>query len=81
MKDFLSKFLFEYLKYETDNGKYPNQHEIEPILEPANNLGWLSSRFTKTKEPKNCQLAKEVIDENSDLHLLKQVAPFKKLFS
>ncbi|GAB1473416.1 hypothetical protein MASR2M69_08570 [Bacteroidota bacterium] len=81
MKDFLSRFLKAFLKYEIDNGKYPNQHEIEPILEPSNNLGWLSSRFTKTKEPKNCQLAKEVIDQNSDLHLLKQITPFKKLFS
>lgn len=80
MKTFLIKFKTEYLKYEEDNGKYPKQQDIEPILEPLNNLGWLSSRFTKSKEPKNCQLAKEVIDENTDLQLLKQIAPFKKLF-
>lgn len=80
MKKFLLEFLIEFVKFEKENGRYPKQYEIEPFLEPGNKKGWLSSRFSRSGEPKNCQTAKEVINEYPELELLKQIAPFKKLF-
>ncbi len=80
MTCFLEEFLIEYSKFNRTYKRKPTQEEIELILKPNNATGWLSSRFTKTKEKKNCEIAYEIINEKQDLWILKDIPPFKKLF-
>ena len=79
MASFLLTFLMEYDNYESLYGKYPTLSEIEKILKPENDKGWITSRF-QSKEIKNKNLVIEVIKRNPELGRLKEIPPFKKYY-
>ena len=75
---FLNHFLNEYEIYEKMYNEKPNLKKLEKILEPDNNNGWLSQKFSTSEISK--EKIFNVIKDNPNLERLKSIPPIKKFY-